>query len=71
MRPTATFWDAVQENVEDDEPEYPYEDDDEEEAIPAPTRRRTRRNILEDEEEQEDEEQEPFLETSRRRMGTS
>ena len=24
-RPTATFWDAIQENVEDDEPEYPYD----------------------------------------------
>ena len=50
--PTATFWDAVQETVDNDEAEYPYEDDDEEEPIPAPTcRRRPQRNILQDEEE--------------------
>ena len=59
-RPTATFWDAVQETVDDDEAEYPYEDDDKEEPIPAPTRRRPRRNILQDEEEQEEDEEEPF-----------
>ena len=59
-RPTATFWDAVQENVEDDEPEYPYDEDDQEEDIPAPTRRRSRRNILEDEDDKDDEDHEPF-----------
>ena len=50
-RPTTTFWDAVQETVDDDKAEYPYVDDDKEEPIPAPTRRRARRNILQDEEE--------------------
>ena len=59
-RPTATFWDAVQETVDDDEAEYPYEDEDKEEPISAPTRRRPRRNILQDEEEQEEDEEEPF-----------
>ena len=58
-RPTATFWDAIQENVEDDEPEYPYDEDDEED-IPAPTRRRSRRNVLEDEDNEEDDNHEPF-----------
>ena len=58
-RQTATFWDAVEENVEDDEPEYPYEDDDQEEQIAPPTRRRPRPNILDDDEEQYEEE-EPF-----------
>ena len=58
--PTATFWDAVQETVDDHEAEYPYEDDDEEEPIPAPTRRRPRHNILQDEEEQEEDAEEPF-----------
>ena len=59
-RPTATFWDAIQENVEDDEPEYPYDEDDEEEDIPAPTRRQSRRNVLEDEDDEEDHDHEPF-----------
>ena len=58
-RPTATFWDAIQENVEDDEPEYPYDEDDKED-IPAPTRRRSRRNVLEDENDEEDDDHEPF-----------
>ena len=52
-RPTATFWDAVQENVEDEEPQYPYDEDDQEEDIPAPTRRRSQRNILEDEDDED------------------
>ena len=56
-RPTATFWDGVQENVEDEEPQYPYDEDDQEEDIPAPTRRRSQRNILEDE---DDEDHKPF-----------
>ena len=55
-RPTATFWDAVQENVEDEEPQYPYNEDDQED-IPAPARRRSWRNILEDEDH---EDHEPF-----------
>ena len=59
VRPTATFWDAIQENVEDDEPEYPYDEDDKED-IPAPTRRRSRRNVLEDENDEEDDDHEPF-----------
>ena len=59
-RPTATFWDAIQENVEDDEPEYRYDEDDEEEDIPAPTRRQSRRNVLEDEDDEEDDDHEPF-----------
>ena len=58
-RQTATFWDDVEENVEDDEPEYPYEDDDQEEQIAPPIRRRPRPNILDDDEEQYEEE-EPF-----------
>ena len=57
---TGTFWDAVEENVEDDEPEYGYEDEEQEETIAAPTRRRPRRNILDDEDEEYDEEQELF-----------
>lgn len=56
---TGTFWDAVQENV-DDEPEYDYEDDEQQKTIAAPTRRGPRRNILDDEDEVYDEEQEPF-----------
>ena len=56
-RSTATFWDAVQENVEDEEPQYPYDEDDQEEDIPAPTRRRSQRKILEDE---DDEDHKPF-----------
>lgn len=59
-RPTATFWDAVQENVEDEEPQYPYDEDDQEEDIPAPTRRRSRRNILEEEDDEDDKDHEPF-----------
>ena len=59
-RPTATFWDAVQENVEDEEPQYPYDEDDQEEDIPAPTRRRSRRNILEEEDDEDDEDHEPL-----------
>ena len=54
-RQTATFWDAVEENVEDDEAKCPYEDDDQEEQIAPPTRRWPRPNILD-----EDEEEEPF-----------
>ena len=57
-RPTATFWDAVQENVEDEEPQYPYNEDDQED-IPAPARRRPRRNILEDEDDEDHEDHEP------------
>ena len=57
---TGTFWNAVQENVDDDEPEYDYEDDEQEETIAAPTRRGPRRNVLDDEDEEYDEEQEPF-----------
>ena len=38
-RQTATFGDAVEENVEDDEAECPYENDDQEEQIAPPTRR--------------------------------
>ena len=57
---TGTFWDAVEENVEDDEPEYGYEDEEQQETIAAPTRRRPRRNILDDEDEEYDEEQELF-----------
>ena len=57
---TGTFWGAVEENVEDDEPEYGYEDEEQQETIAAPTRRRPRRNILDDEDEEYDEEQEPF-----------
>ena len=59
-RTTATFWDAVQENVEDEEPQYPYNEDDQEEDIPAPTSRRSRRNILEDEDDEDHEDHEPF-----------
>ena len=60
-RQTATFWDAVEENVEDDEAKCPYEDDDQEEQIAPPTRRRPRPNILdEDEEQYDEEEEEPF-----------
>ena len=59
-RQTGTFWDAVEENVEDDEPEYGYEDEEQEEMITAQTRRRPRQNILDDEDEEYDEEQEPF-----------
>ena len=50
-RQTATFWDAVEENVEDDEAKIPYEDDDQEEQIAPPTRRRPRPNRLDEEEE--------------------
>ena len=57
-RPTATFWDAVQENVEDEEPQYPCNEDDQED-IPAPARRRSRRNILEDEDDEDHEDHEP------------
>ena len=57
---TGTFWNAVQENIDDDEPEYDYEDDEQEETIAAPTRRGPRRNVLDDEDEEYDEEQEPF-----------
>ena len=59
-RQTATFWDAVEETVKDDEAECPYEDDDQEEEIAPPSRRRPRPNILDEDEEQYDEEQEPF-----------
>ena len=59
-RQTGTFWDAVEENVEDQDPEYEYEDDEQEETIAAPTRRRPRRNILDDEDEESEEEEEPF-----------
>ena len=59
-RQTATFWDAVEENVEDDEAKCPYEDDDQEEQIAPPTRRRPRPNILDEDEEQYNEEEEPF-----------
>ena len=54
------FWDAVEENVENDGPKYAYEDDDQDDTIAAPTRRRHRRNILDDEDEEYDEEEEPF-----------
>ena len=59
-RQTATFWDAVEENVEDDEAKCPYEDDDQEEQIAPPTRRRPRPNILDEDEDQYNEEEEPF-----------
>ena len=59
-RQTGTFWDAVEENVEDQDPEYEYEDDEQEETTAAPTRRRPRRNILDDEDEESEEEEEPF-----------
>lgn len=55
-----TFWDAVQENVDNDEPEYDYEDDEREETIAAPTRRGPHRNVLDDEDEEHNEEEEPF-----------
>lgn len=57
-RQTGTFWDAAEENVEDEDQEYGY-DDDQEETITAPSRRWPRPNILDDEEE-EYEEEEPF-----------
>ena len=59
-RPTTTFWDAIQENPEDEELQYEYQDDDVEEEIRPPTRRRQRTNILDDEDDQEDEDYEPF-----------
>lgn len=59
-RQTGTFWDAVEENVEDQDPEYECEDDEQEETIAGPTRRRPRRNILDDEDEESEEEEEPF-----------
>ena len=59
-RQTCTFSDTVQENVNDDEPEYDYEDDEQEETIAAPTRKGPRPNVLDDEDEEYDEEQEPF-----------
>ena len=59
-RQTCTFWDTVQENVDDDEPEYDYEDNEQEETIAAPTRREPRPNVLDDEDEEYDKEQEPF-----------
>lgn len=60
LRKSATFWDAVEENVEDEDPEYGYEDEEQEETIAAPTRRRPRPKILDDEDEEFDEEEEPF-----------
>lgn len=58
---TATFWDAVEETVEDDEAQCPYDEDDQDKEIAPPTRRRPRPNILDEDEEQYDEEQEePF-----------
>lgn len=57
-RQTGAFWDAAEENVEDEDQEYGY-DDDQEETITAPSRRWPRPNILDDEEE-EYEEEEPF-----------
>lgn len=59
-RQTCMFWDTVQENIDDDEPEYDYEDDEQEETIASPTRRGPRPNVLDDEDEEYDEEQEPF-----------
>lgn len=59
-RQTGTFWDAVEENVKDQDPECEYEDDEQDETIAAPTRRRPRRNILDDEDEESEEQEEPF-----------
>ena len=58
-RPTATFSDAIEQNVEHEDPEYPYDDEEQEEDIPPPTRRR-RRNVLDDEDDEEEQDYEPF-----------
>ena len=57
-RPTVTFWDTIEENLEDEDPEYQY-DEDQEEDIRPPSCRPPRRNVLDDDEEEE-EEYEPF-----------
>lgn len=57
-RQTTPFWDVIDENPEQEDPEYDY-DDDAEEDIRPPTRRRQRSTIFDDEDE-ENEEDEPF-----------
>ena len=59
-RPTTTFWEVIQENAEDEEPQCEYQEDDGEEEIRPLTRRRQRTHILDDEDDQEDEDYEPF-----------
>lgn len=59
-RPTTTFWDAIQQNAEDEEPQYEYQEDDGEEEIRLPTRRRQHTHILDEQDDQEDEDYEPF-----------
>ena len=50
-RPTTTFWDVIEDNGQDDEPQYGYDDDEPEEEIRPPTRRRKRTTILDKEED--------------------
>ena len=57
-RQTSTFWDVIDDNREEEDPDYEYDDEPEEDVRP-PTRRRQRTMILDDDDE-EDEEDEPF-----------
>ena len=59
-RPTTTFWDVIEDNGQDDEPQYGYDDDEPEEEIRPPTRRRQRTTILDEEEDENDEDYKPF-----------
>ena len=55
-----TFWDVIEDNGEDDEPQYVDDEDEPEEEIRPPARRRQRTAVFDDEEDENDEDNEPF-----------